>query len=122
MTGELDVYGERLVLRPDRSLYWPRANGLVIADPHFGKADTFRAFGLPVPGGTEEPLSRLAAALADTGADRLVVLGDFWHARAGRTPRLVAELSRWKERAARLAGPARPGESRPGRSAAGRVG
>ena len=52
--------------------------------------------GVPVPGNESEPLARLAAALADTGAKRLVVLGDFWHARAGRTGRLTAALAEWR--------------------------
>lgn len=95
-TAVLDVAGEHLILRADRALFWPRARALVIADPHFGKADAFRAAGVPVPGGAEAELPRLAAALADTGAERLVVLGDFWHAREGRTPALAAELAAWR--------------------------
>jgi uncharacterized protein len=96
MTTEVEVCGERLVLRPDRSLFWPRANALVIADPHFGKADAFRAAGVPVPGGPERTLERLAAAINDTAADRLVVLGDLWHSREGRTDRVAAELAAWR--------------------------
>ncbi len=101
MTADIDIAGERLVLRPDRSLHWPRARTLVVADPHFGKADAFRAAGLAVPGNADEPLARLAAELDDTRAARLVVLGDFWHARAGRTAAIAAELAAW--RAARAA-------------------
>ncbi len=96
MTAEVDVAGEQLILRPDRTLVWPRARTLILADPHFGKADTFRAAGVPVPGGADAALARLAAALDDTGADRLVVLGDFWHARAGRTPAVAEELAAWR--------------------------
>lgn len=96
MTADVQVAGERLALRPDRSLFWPRQQALVIADPHFGKADAFRAAGVPVPGGTAEPLGRLAAALAETRAERLVVLGDFWHARAGLTAAVAADLAAWR--------------------------
>lgn len=97
MTATVEIAGERLVLRSDRSLFWPRADTLVVADPHFGKADAFRAAGVPVPGGADEPLARLAAALDATAAHRLVVLGDFWHARAGRTPAVAAEIAAWKD-------------------------
>ncbi len=96
MTADVDVCGERLVLRPDRSLFWPRARALLIADPHFGKAAAFRAAGVPVPGDPAGPLGRLAAALADTAADRLVVLGDFWHSRDGRTDGTAAALAAWR--------------------------
>ncbi|VTS00695.1 dead deah box helicase : Metallophosphoesterase, DNA ligase-associated OS=uncultured bacterium PE=4 SV=1 [Gemmata massiliana] len=94
--GGVEIAGEDLVLRPDRSLFWPRAKSLVIADPHFGKAETFRAAGVPVPGGTAEPLARLGAALSDTAAEHLLVLGDFWHAREGRTARVAGELAAWR--------------------------
>ena len=96
MTADVEVCGERLVLRPDRSLFWPRTRTLVVADPHFGKAEAFRAAGVPVPGGTESPLARLAAALEETVAGRLVVLGDFWHSRDGRTDRVADELAAWR--------------------------
>jgi DNA ligase-associated metallophosphoesterase len=96
MSGEVEVCGERLVLRADRSLVWPARRAVVIADPHFGKAAAFRAAGVPVPGGSDESLARLAAALDQTGAERLIVLGDFWHARPGRTDRVTDELAAWR--------------------------
>jgi DNA ligase-associated metallophosphoesterase len=102
MTAEVVISGERLVLRPDRSLFWLREKMLVIADPHFGKADAFRAAGMPVPGGAAEPLDRLAAALADTMAMRLVVLGDFWHSREGRTSDITGVLADWRSDRPRL--------------------
>jgi DNA ligase-associated metallophosphoesterase len=100
MTAELDLCGERVVLLPERALFWPRAEALVVADTHFGKTDAFRAAGVPVPGGAAGTLARLTAALDVTSAKRLIVLGDFWHSRDGRTPEVVAELAAW--RAARL--------------------
>lgn len=98
MTAEVEIAGERLVLRADRSLFWPRVKALVIADPHFGKAETFRAAGVPVPGNPSEPLARLGAALDATAAELLFVLGDFWHAREGRTADVVSELAAWRAR------------------------
>jgi DNA ligase-associated metallophosphoesterase len=77
-------------------LFWPRQNTLVIADPHFGKPEAFRSAGIPVPGCSNEPLSRLAAAVVATAAVRLVVLGDFWHARSGRTESVMDELAAWR--------------------------
>jgi DNA ligase-associated metallophosphoesterase len=103
MTAEVEVCGERLVLRADRSLFWPAERTLVVADPHFGKADAFRAAGVPVPGGADEALARLGAAADETGAERLVVLGDFWHARPGRTAALAEQLAAWKAGRAALA-------------------
>jgi DNA ligase-associated metallophosphoesterase len=96
MSAEFELCGQRLVPRADRSLLWVEERTLIVADPHFGKADTFRAFGVPVPGDADEALARLARALDDTGAERLVILGDFWHAHAGRTDGVCDHLARWK--------------------------
>ena len=103
MSVTFELCGQRLTVRADRSAFWMNERTLVVADPHFGKADTFRAFGVPVPGGADEALVRLAAALDDTNAERLVVLGDFWHARPGRTGPLADQLAGWKAERATLA-------------------
>ena len=49
---EIEVAGERLLMLPQRALYWPARQMLAIADIHFGKAASFRAGGIPVPRGT----------------------------------------------------------------------
>ena len=62
---------------------------LFVADVHLGKAAAFRAGGVPLPrGSTAADLARLAAVLQETGAQRLVVLGDFLHGAAGRVAAL----------------------------------
>lgn len=96
----LDIAGEDVRLLPERALFWPRACTLVVADVHWGKAATFRAAGIPIPGGTtSEDLARLDRAIHRTGARRLVVLGDLFHARAGRVAtRTLVTLRDWRER------------------------
>lgn len=100
----LTIGGEEVRLLPERALFWPRACTLVVADVHWGKAATFRAAGIAIPGGTtSEDLARLDRAVHRTGARRLVVLGDLFHARAGRiATRTLATLREWRERASRL--------------------
>lgn len=92
------VADEEVVLLPERALFWPRAATLVAADFHWGKDATFRAAGIPIPvGTTADDLARLDAALLRTCARRLIVLGDLFHARAGRiATRTLAELRRWR--------------------------
>ena len=87
------------MLLPERALFWPRTGTLVAADLHWGKGATFRAAGIPIPvGGTGDDLARLDAALLRTCARRLVVLGDLFHARAGRIATgTLAELRRWRD-------------------------
>lgn len=92
-----EVRGETLWLLPERAVYWPRAGALIVADVHFGKAATFRAGGIPVPGGTTaEMLRRLSAALDATAAARLLILGDLLHARSGRAPHTLEQVAEWR--------------------------
>ncbi|HEX5633869.1 MAG TPA: metallophosphoesterase, partial [Gemmatimonadales bacterium] len=110
MTGSLrdatlEVAGESLVLLAERALHWPARDMLLVADLHLGKAATFRAMGIPIPrGSTTDDLARLDRALARTGARELVVLGDLYHARAGREARsTMALLAAWRGRRPDLA-------------------
>jgi DNA ligase-associated metallophosphoesterase len=95
--------GHDFILLPQRALWWPAQSTLFIADPHFGKAATYRALGQPVPSGTTRAtLDRLDAVLASWPVRRLIVLGDFLHARQARTPAVLGALQAWRERHARL--------------------
>ena len=100
----LTLAGEEVRLLPERALFWQRTCTLVVTDVHWGKAATFRSAGIPIPGGTTgEDLARLDSALYRTGARRLVVLGDLFHAKAGRiATRTLAALREWRERCHRL--------------------
>lgn len=97
--AELTLAGERLLLRGDHSVFWPGENTLFVADTHFGKSSVFRRQGLNVPTGTTQgDLARLQAALADTGATRLVVLGDFVHAPPKADEPWLARFADWRAR------------------------
>jgi len=95
--------GESLTLLPQRAIFWAKASTLLIADTHFGKAETLRAAAMPVPhGATGGALARLSRLLEETAAERLVILGDFWHARSGITAELLEELRVWRHEHAEL--------------------
>ena len=99
MELETEIAGERVCLLPERALYRPATGELLIADPHWRKAAAFRAAGVPVPGGTTaEGVERLSAAIDRTGARRLVILGDLFHARTSRQPATLATVRAWRER------------------------
>jgi len=92
-----DVAGERLVLCAERAVYWHGRRMLLVADPHFGKAASFRALGVRVPRGTTiGTLSRLDTLIARWAPRRLVFLGDFLHAREGRNAETFAALAAWR--------------------------
>lgn len=85
---EMDLLCERAVVC-ERSLF--------VADLHLGKSQSLRSFGAPVPGGdAEEQLLRLGKLIAETRAERVIVLGDFLHAGVGLTDGLVEMVSNWR--------------------------
>ena len=89
--------GEPVELLAARALHWPRERIVFVADVHLGKAATFRAGGVPLPrGSTAADLARLTSILKQTGARRLVVLGDFLHAAAGRVAALDHAFRTWR--------------------------
>lgn len=91
--------GEALALLPERAVWWARGRTVFIADLHLGKAAAFRAGGLPTPGGgAGADLARLSAVVSQTGAARVVVLGDFMHAPEGLTDEAVVPLAEWRAR------------------------
>jgi DNA ligase-associated metallophosphoesterase len=99
MSAEITVAGETLALFAERAAYWKRARTLLVADPHFGKAAAFRAGTIPVPRGTTtEALARLDTLIASTDARRIIVLGDFLHAKEGRAPETLRTMGEWRER------------------------
>ena len=96
--------GTALWLLPQRAVWWPAERTAFVADVHFGKAATFRRAGQPVPHGTTaDNLARLDAVLAVTGAQHLVFLGDFLHARSGAADALWQQLLPWRQQHAPVA-------------------
>jgi DNA ligase-associated metallophosphoesterase len=92
------VRGETLRLLPERAAFWPRTGTLIVADLHWGKEETFRASAIPIPAGPiQADLARLTTVLTRTGATRLLILGDLWHARAGMADTLFADLRTWRD-------------------------
>ena len=63
MAVVIEFGGHSLQLLGDRAMYWAATRTLIVADVHVGKAATFRALGVPVPGGiTAKDLARLSDA------------------------------------------------------------
>lgn len=90
--------GESLDLLPERALWWPRKKTLFIADPHFGKASAFRFAGLAVPETShDDDLDRLEKIVRGHAAKTLVILGDFFHAKNGRSESTLGMLKRWRD-------------------------
>ena len=82
---EIDLHGERLVLLPQRALWWPAQRALVVSDVHAGKAAHFRKAGLPVPRTAfEADLARLDALVRHWQPAQLIATGDLFHSAHNR--------------------------------------
>jgi DNA ligase-associated metallophosphoesterase len=97
------VAGEDVVLHPSGAALLSSHRTLLVADAHFGKAVSFRKLGVPVPHGTTtETLATLDRALADTGAQRIVFLGDFLHSRRSHAKGTLETIAQWRDSHAQL--------------------
>ncbi len=76
----LSFAGQELVLVQGRALYWPREQTLLLADLHLEKASYFAGHGQMLPPyDSRETLERVADAVKQTGARRVITLGDNFH-------------------------------------------
>ncbi len=99
----LSLCGQTLDLYPQKAMYWRERRTLLVTDTHFGKAAFFRAHGVPVPHGTTDTdLQRLSFLLEHTHAERLIILGDFLHAKKGRAKQTLQAIRQWRLRHAQL--------------------
>ena len=99
----ISLAGEDAVLHPGGALFLPSHHALLIADPHFGKAVSFRKLGVPVPEATTTAtLDSLTAAIAATGAHEVVFLGDFLHSARSHGRQTLQALHDWRQRHADL--------------------
>ncbi|MBC5764719.1 ligase-associated DNA damage response endonuclease PdeM [Ramlibacter albus] len=90
--------GRDAVLHESGAAFLPSERTLLVADAHFGKAVSFRKLGIPVPQGTtSETLGKLSGAITDTGAQRVVFLGDFLHSARSHAAPTLAAIHAWRE-------------------------
>ena len=95
---EICVAGEKVIALPEKALFWPSESALFIADIHLGKEASFLAAGVPVPlGPTSETLANLSTVLTKAKPKILYLLGDLWHAKAGRTIGFTDDFIQWRK-------------------------
>lgn len=95
---KIECAGETLVLCVERALYWPARQTLLIADTHFGKDEIFRRAGVPIPEGVSaRDLGRISTLVTQHGAERLAVLGDFFHGAPTHSEGFQRQFSAWLE-------------------------
>ena len=91
------VAAEQMILTCERGLVWPRQKTLFIADAHFGKGNVFRRNGMAIPPGTTRAdLDRLKTVALRHRVERIVVLGDFFHARPEPEEQWLKAFRQWR--------------------------
>ncbi|WPN46074.1 MULTISPECIES: ligase-associated DNA damage response endonuclease PdeM [unclassified Pseudomonas] len=99
----VQLAGEELWLLPERAIYWPERQTLLIADVHFGKAAAYRRLGQPVPRGTtSQNIAVLDAILEALPCRQLIFLGDFLHGPGSHATATLEALAQWRARQADL--------------------
>ena len=97
-TVTLEVAGHTLMLLPEKAVFLPESDTLLIADAHLGKATSFRQLGVPVPAGTtDETLAVLTRLIRRLDVKRVVFLGDLLHSVRSMAPDTLAAVLRWRE-------------------------
>ena len=97
-TVTLEIAGSTLMLLPEKVVFLPESDTLLVADVHIGKATSFRQLGVPVPSGTTgETLAALTRLIHRLAAKRIVFLGDFLHSARSLSADTFAALLRWRE-------------------------
>jgi uncharacterized protein len=95
---EIEFSNQQFWLLPDKALFWPKQNALLVADVHLGKTNTFRQSGVAVPAGTgAENLRRLSQLLTSTKAQNLIVLGDWFHSARGVGKEIIDDIALWRK-------------------------
>ncbi|MEJ5061734.1 MULTISPECIES: ligase-associated DNA damage response endonuclease PdeM [unclassified Pseudomonas] len=95
--------GEELWLLPEKAIYWPSQQALLVADVHFGKAAAYRSLGQPVPQGTTaENIAVLDAILEGLPCRQLIFLGDFLHGPGSHAIATLKSLAEWRTRHSEL--------------------
>lgn len=84
------VYGEELVLLPERALYWRRTKALFVADLHLGQNQ--KAFRNENNDDLNTTLARLSHLLYRTQPDQLIIIGSL----INKSPTALSMIFNWR--------------------------
>lgn len=78
---DISICGEAMTLLRQKAVYFKKLNAIIITDLHFAKAGHFRNAGIPVPvEAALADLENLNLLLNEFNPEKLIILGDLFHA------------------------------------------
>lgn len=90
---EVELKGEKIYLLPEKALYWPAKEMLLIADLHLGKVTHFRNNGIAIPkNATNKNWKQLHQLLRLHQPRRVCFLGDLFHSTHNKEWSVFGEL------------------------------
>lgn len=93
---KVTLRGEQFSLLPERAMYWPAEDTLIVADLHWGKTAHFRKNGIAVPLHTQHAdEAALGGLLEKFDVQRLIIAGDMFHSAENNE---VRSFVHWRER------------------------
>ena len=96
---EIEIADLTLYLLPQKAIYIPVFNSLLLSDVHLGKAETFQRFGIPIPRSPTVNTLRKLEALCDRLQPTCVfILGDLFHSPIGLSEAVISEWNTFIER------------------------
>jgi uncharacterized protein len=77
---QVEIFGEVLQLFPEKAIFWPKEQILLVADLHLGKINHFRKSGIAVPSkANDKNIEALVELLWRVKPLRVICLGDLFH-------------------------------------------
>src|SRR5215217_2688360 len=77
---QIEIRGEHFILLSQKAIFWEETQTLLIGDLHLGKITHFRKEGIAVPpNAIDNNFKRLNELVQNTGATRIIFLGDLFH-------------------------------------------
>jgi DNA ligase-associated metallophosphoesterase len=90
---EVDLLSEKVILMPQKAIWFKARKLLLVADLHFGKINHFRKSGIPVPAKANDKNTELLINLLNqTKAERLIFLGDLFHSHYNEEWEVVGQI------------------------------
>ena len=99
-TEKINLFDDELTLLPQRAVYLEKHKTLLASDLHLGKSGHFRNAGIAVPSQLAfTDLDILTGILNEFNVDRLIILGDLFHAKMNSDWKFFEE---WRKKHSQL--------------------